>query len=82
MKENIVDINQGLDFINDLRPVEFTWKDITEYACEDYPDEKYNKTKDFCGTCQDENNITYSNYLLEKEKFDSGLIEDLSLIHI
>ena len=76
LKEDIVDINQGLDFINDLRPVEFTWKDITEYACEDYPDEKYNKTKDFCGTCQDKNNTTYSNYLLEKEKFDSELIED------
>ena len=76
LKENIADINQGLDFINDLRPVEFTWKDITEYACEDYPDEKYNKTKEFCGTCQRENDIAYSDYLLEKEKFDNELIED------
>jgi len=76
LKENIVDINQGLDFINDLRPVEFTWRDVTEYACEDYPDDKYNKTRDFCTKCKKENDIAYSNYLLEKEKFDNELIED------
>jgi len=76
LKENIVDINQGLDFINDLRPVEFTWKDVTEYACEDYPDDKYNKTRDFCTKCQKENDSAYSNYLLKKEKFDNELIED------
>ena len=76
LKENIVDINQGLDFINDLRPVEFTWKDVTEYACEDYPDDKYNKTREFCSKCQKENDTTYSAYLLEKEKFDNEVIED------
>ena len=76
LKENIVDINQGLDFINDLRPVEFTWKDVTEYACEDYPDDKYNKTREFCSKCKKENDTVYSDYLLEKENFDNEVIED------
>jgi hypothetical protein len=76
LKENIVDINQGLDFINDLRPVEFTWKDITEYACEDYLDDKFNKKREFCNKCQKENDIAYSNYLLEKERYDNEVIED------
>ena len=76
LKENIADINQGLDFINDLRPVEFTWKDVIEYACEDYPDDKYIEKKDFCSKCQKENDIAYSDYLLEKENFDNEVIED------
>lgn len=76
LKENIVDINQGLDFINNLRPVEFTWRDVTEYACEDYPDDKYNKTREFCSKCQKENDTAYSIYLLEKERFDNEVIED------
>jgi hypothetical protein len=34
LKENIIDINYGLDFINNLRPREFTWKSWSNgFAC-------------------------------------------------
>ena len=36
LKKNIVDCNVGLDFINDLRPVTFNWKEKQE-APEDMP---------------------------------------------
>ena len=35
LKENIIDIDYGLDFINDLRPREFTWKSMsTGFSCD------------------------------------------------
>ena len=76
LKENIININYGLDFINDLRPVEFQWKDITEYHCEDHPEEKYSKSRDYCSSCKKENDIIYMDYLKEKELFDNDLIEE------
>ena len=76
LKENIIDINYGLDFINDLRPVEFEWKNITEYHCEEHPEEKYSKVQDYCLSCKKENDIIYMDYLKEKELFDNDLIEE------
>jgi len=35
LKENIIDIDYGLDFINDLRPREFTWKSVSSgFSCD------------------------------------------------
>jgi len=76
LKENIIDIDYGLDFINDLRTVEFDWRSVTEYYCEEHPEEKYNKVRDYCFSCKKENDIIYMDYLKEKELFDNDLIEE------
>ena len=50
LKENIVDLDKGLDFVNDLIPKEFTWKEQSfGFFCSSC-DEEYDSIDDICNT--------------------------------
>ena len=73
LKENIVDLDKGLDFVNDLIPKEFTWKEQSfGFFCSSC-DEEYDSIDDICTTetenvDEEGNNVVCSGEIRERKK--------------